>query len=690
MELSDEQLVLMTWEVALRKGWGFVVDTLLRGGVEVFSPAFGDSKDQGFWSQFGDWSEQGLIPADNPLVSQESGDEEEEEITKTDKSYLGSMEWPSWSGQCPRCSTTTLSSLEKPPVLSAKGNYQGGRSVYSKIKEFIDEVTRVFQNYFPGIEMRRDKQAMTCQPSNPLSLRAQPGLSTDTWVKRPTKDAQTQAPPWDASSVLGEQPPIDAISRASPLPQQVALVRAMPVLPSVAAAESVPPAPVEVADDFHWVKPLAAHVPMQLRETVVSLRFFDIFSLLQGQSIKHPGQKEDAIDRTLVNWQNAFEVMGSILLEDAPEKMKGFFNYSATIRRAYDSLPEGAWLIYDQLFRKLKETHPDMSWAVVHPQLWQKVSKPVQHPHGSKASEKTCQLYDEDKCELADLCQFAHLCSVCGGKHPKVKCSLHLHPKSSPRSDTAVKQHPRVECSTEHLDGKDKKPEAQKRLGKVPPGSFICRHYSTGYCRLGNDCGFKHLCYGCGGQHAWVNCGTVAPEKHNLKKKQQLDEEAVMKKKHCEHQQGELVTGGFFSFGDICAKSGGKPPTAESTIVKPGLEAPQQENQKNSSGGPVVKGYCSFYNRGGCSLGRTCRYNHVCSGCGDSHPLIKCSKVNPTSVEWNPKKRRRGRKKHKQMEICQMYNIEKCKFGNLCLLKHVCSECLRPHPVVTCGSLINI
>ncbi|XP_078500373.1 uncharacterized protein LOC144755394 [Lissotriton helveticus] len=677
MELSDEQLVLMTWDVAVRKGWGFVVDTLLCGGVDVSLPASGVCKGQGFRGQFGDWSQQGPISEDNLMVSQESGDEEEE-MTVIDTSCLNSNEWPSWSGQCPKCSATILSPREEPPVLSTKGKYQGGTPGHSKIKEFIVEVTRVFHNYFSGLEMAGSRQTLpSCEPSGPALIYGQPGLSTGMWEQRPSKDAQAQVPSWDASSVPVGPLPTDAISRASPLP-------VMPVLPSVAVTGSVLPAPAGVADDFHCVKPLAAHVPKQLRETVGSLQFFDMFSLLQGQSTKGPGQKVDANDRTLVNWQKAFEVMGSILLEDAPEKMTGFFDYIATIRRAHDDLPEGAWHIYDQLFRKLKEAHPNMSWAVVHPQLWQKASKPVLHPQGEKAVGKTCQLYDKDKCKLAELCQFAHLCSICGGKHPKMRCRSSMHPKPSSREETVVRQQPQRD-----LDGKDTKHKEQKHPSKMHPVSLICRVYSHGHCKFGKDCKYKHLCSGCGEAHARVDCSKVELEskKRKLKTKQQLDDEAAMKKKPRQHQEPELGMGDF-KVGTICSKCGGMHPSAECTIVKPGPEKLKQENQKNPSVGPVTKDYCTFYNKGECRVGEICRYKHVCSGCGDNHPRVKCSKLKSMSQPSNKRKTRRGKRRStKKTRICQQYNIEKCKFGNICLFKHVCSQCYRPHPVAKCGSL---
>ncbi|XP_078508694.1 uncharacterized protein LOC144768703 [Lissotriton helveticus] len=700
MELSDEQLVLKTWEVAVRKGWVFVVDTLLRGGVELFSPTGGDSKDQGFWGQFGDWSQQGP-PADHPMVSQESGDEDEE---VTEKACLNSKEWPSWSGQCPRCSATTLSSREVPTVLSARGKYQDGTSVYSKIKEFIVEVTSVFHKYFSGIQGSGSKQSLTTrEPSRPVSIHGMPVLE-----KRPSKDAQTQAPS-RASSVPVKQLPKDVISRASPLPQQVALVRAMPVLTSVAVTGSSPPAPTGVADDFSWVKPLAAHVSMQLRETVGSLRFFDMFALLQGQSAKITGKKEAAIDRTLANWLKAFEVMGSILLEDAPDKMEGFFNYSVTIRWAHDHLSEGAWRIYDQLFRKLKEAHPDMSWAVVHPQLWQKVSKPV--PQGVKAFGKTCPLYDEDKCQLADRCQFAHLCSICGGKHPKMKCSRSIAPKPSPSGEAVmspkpspsgeavmspkpsssgeavVKPQPKVECSTGDLGGKDTKQQKQKLKSLEPrPGYVICRHYNSGFCKLGNGCSFKHACSGCGQRHSWANCGKVEPKKPNLKKKQPPDDEAVMKKKLCQPQQGGLVKGGL-NFELMCPKCGGKHPSAQCTIAKPGSEGLKQESQKNPSGGPEHHEFCTWYNRGECKVRRKiCRFKHACSGCGDDHPLVMCSKSNSTPEP--PKKKKKKQKL--RIRVCQQYNLEKCRFGNLCNLKHLCSNCHRAHPVWQCTTVFSL
>ncbi|XP_069507925.1 uncharacterized protein [Ambystoma mexicanum] len=413
MEPSDEQLVLMAWEVAVRRGWAFVIDTLLCGGVDIFPPTHSGSGEQGFWGKVGAESNQVPPPAaelpatvamssvypkkadpHGPMVSQESGDEEEEEPTPVqalpgldNSELLGhGRGLASLTGPGSHCVVSTPTNKE-PSSQDNDGPHLVGSNLNVKIQQFITKATKAFNECFPGLQKTTFAH----------------------FAKRPPA----------------------LLPRTNPLMQQVAPVPAMPTSTLVEVMKPNPSPPTSSTYGFFSSAPLAAHIPKELRETVSAVRFFDMFALLPTGGI----DLKDAQRRTLVRWQRGFAIMGSILLEDAPEKMKGFFDYGETIRNAHDQSPLGGWRYYDEQFRRLKEVHPDLSWKVIHSQLWLQMSKPDPTPTktiappgivppGMRVPKRGyCWPYDKNECGRGSLCRFKHECSNCGGDHPMVMCT---------------------------------------------------------------------------------------------------------------------------------------------------------------------------------------------------------------------------------------------------------------------------
>ncbi|XP_069092525.1 uncharacterized protein [Pleurodeles waltl] len=416
MELSDEELVIQAWEVATRRGWAFVIHTLLRTEMQSFPPAVHEEGEQDSLGKLGGYSPKSPekvedlegsvdkssactppVHSDNPMVSQESDDEEtaEVDLPGLEKSELLAAE-------------DSSSSCEDPAMESQGGLHADEPVMHPKIQEFIDEVTMVFNKCFFGGEESTGARAplnadASADNSTPGSSEGARVLSGNSHASVP--GVPQMPPPWH-----------------SPPPQQAALV---PAVPAVSSKVLPPPG-------YFLSPPLAAHVSKPLREMVVALQYFDMFVLLPKDSVDILVSGPER--RTLDRWQRGFIIMGSILLEDAPEKLVGFFNYFDTIRKAYDQAAWGGWLIYDERFRRMKQGSPGLSWAFINTELWLQMVNPqrvftmpppppVNHFRVLPGKIGMCWRYDKNECLRGSLCRYTHKCSKCEGDHPGIMCT---------------------------------------------------------------------------------------------------------------------------------------------------------------------------------------------------------------------------------------------------------------------------
>ncbi|XP_078508691.1 uncharacterized protein LOC144768701 [Lissotriton helveticus] len=492
MELSDEQLVLKAWEVAMRRGWAFVIDTLLRTEMESFPHSVHEEGEQERLGDLEGDSPQSphkvenlkgndkssfrtatlgsempsqesnfftsAVDSDNPMVSMES-DDEEEETAEVDLPGLNIAEVGVQKSELlpTEDSSLTIPSSCKEPTIQCEDELHMDEPVmHPKIQEFIDEVTIVFNKCFFDMEEPTSTKA-------PLNEEFKEGR-LDSLPDNSTLDSREAAQPEvlsdDCHASLTKVPQTPP-PRDSPPLQQVVPVPAMPAVPSAASLKARPP-----PAGFFVSPPLAGHISKPLREMVVALQFFDMFALLPKDSVDILVRGPER--RTLERWQRGFIIMGSILLEDAPEKLMGFFNYFDTIRKAYEQAAWGGWLIYDDKFRRIKAGSPNLSWAFINTELWLQMVNPqraffppppppmnpytglpgppppmnpmnpfmglpgpppplppppMNHYTGLPGRIGYCWHYDRNECIKGALCRYIHQCSNCGGDHPGVMCA---------------------------------------------------------------------------------------------------------------------------------------------------------------------------------------------------------------------------------------------------------------------------
>ncbi|KAJ1125832.1 hypothetical protein NDU88_004249 [Pleurodeles waltl] len=510
MEMSDEEIVLKAWEVQVRRGWNFVIDTLLRGGVVLFPSD--SSEDEAFCGDLAESTKEGTHPGsdpvknvdiidlltpeadpDAPLPSQESGDEEEENETADLSSHeCGDQrgEWSSWSGQdLFQTHSITHRSL---PVLNES-------TLPLKIQRFISEATRAYYDCFYSTEITTDNLALAVpNTSGTRLMHGGVDPSTSRRQVRSSEAAYIHGPVSDRSPDSLAKPSMASPLSARSVAEQVALVPTMPVLPSVAVERPV----MDPPSGFVLCSPLAAHVPKRFRLTVAALQYFDMFSLLPNTGRKRRRQ-------SLVVWQRGFAVMASILFEDVPDKMQGLFDYGETIRKAHDDGPDGGWLLYDEKFRKLKADNPDVSWAMVHSELWNELCKPVSAVGPLyRSPAQPC------KPAIAPAQRSKSAVAPTQPCKPPVAPAQPCKPPVAPAQPCKPPVVPAQPCKPSVVPAQPSKravaPAQPSKRAVAPaqasPLKNICFAYNQDMCLFGPGCFFQHICSNCGAEHSRVMC----------------------------------------------------------------------------------------------------------------------------------------------------------------------------------------
>ncbi|XP_078508693.1 uncharacterized protein LOC144768702 [Lissotriton helveticus] len=541
MEISDEEIVLKAWEVQVRRGWDFVIDTLLRGGVVIFPPE--SSEDQAFCGNLRGSTQQGTsfgsVPGKNfdifdlltfkadpdiPLPSQESEDEADEEEEEEQEEETADLS----SNDC-RGQTMARSLWSEQDLSQAQSICHRSLPVFSestlhlKIQRFISEATRAYYDcFYSNTDIPADNLALGVSATSAIELMYGPmDASTGRSLVCSPEAASIHGPVFDRSpnslAKLSIAPPLLARSVAA----QVALVPTMPVLPSVAVERPI----MHLPDGFILCLPLAARVPEHLRLTVAALQYFDMFALLPCSGRKRrkkPSRKSIAV------WQRGFAIMAAILLEDAPDKMKGIFDYGETIRKAQEDGPDGGWLLYDEKFRKLKAAQPDVSWSMIHSGLWSELCEFVFTPAQSytptvataQSSTPTVAPAQSSTPAVAPTQFYKPAVAPAQPYKPAVDPAHPCKPLVAPEQPCKLAVPPpllRKRAVPPLLPRKLAVPPAQPcKLAVAPENTTIlkniCFAYNRDICLFGPECFFKHICSNCGAEHSRMVCSTMTHE----------------------------------------------------------------------------------------------------------------------------------------------------------------------------------
>lgn len=219
-------------------------------------------------------------------------------------------------------------------------------------------------------------------------------------------------------------------------------VPALPVLPADNTMPSVLDEPTSRGESRSWVDD---HLTAAVRTRVQNGEFVEMESMLLGyggisSSDGRPskdGEDKRKVALTLQQWQSAFHVYMSCVIEKHPEEARGLIKYIDNIQRLYDLKSD--WLGYDRRFRAHRASLP-----LVYP--WEKLCSDLfltsmaARPSGLRTSSvkrvNTCFDFNDGACARGTACPFHHKCRQCGSfRHGRLNCPSGRRPVPRSHSD---------------------------------------------------------------------------------------------------------------------------------------------------------------------------------------------------------------------------------------------------------------
>ena len=205
--------------------------------------------------------------------------------------------------------------------------------------------------------------------------------------------------------------------------------------------------------------PLGSCIPNSIKLKIWENQYVDFNSLIEKKNFTKRGSVVSAgadgllrlhedtstAQLSITDWMQAFNVYSTIYLEKYPSKAINLLKYGSTIIEKYKSAPLGTWRIYDESFRRNRQTH-HLPWEELNVELSMKahdrgqrrLEQQPQRPRGfrrpfrSQRAPGTCYDYNDGaKCRTLP-CKFPHVCELCKGPHPKIKCTMHQRPALRP------------------------------------------------------------------------------------------------------------------------------------------------------------------------------------------------------------------------------------------------------------------
>nr|XP_034335302.1 uncharacterized protein LOC117692196 isoform X1 [Crassostrea gigas]XP_034335303.1 uncharacterized protein LOC117692196 isoform X1 [Crassostrea gigas]XP_034335304.1 uncharacterized protein LOC117692196 isoform X1 [Crassostrea gigas] len=188
--------------------------------------------------------------------------------------------------------------------------------------------------------------------------------------------------------------------------------------------------------------PLGASVSSKLKLKIWNNEFVDLKNLLptsgdeplsivvQAGKIELQQAASHKTPITIHQWTDAFLVFSTIYLQKFPHEACNLLKYMFTIREIHKLHGDQPWRMYDESFRKIRETSL-LPWERVVTELRLKVASmglksPTQFQayNGKRQPFRAKQCYNYNngqKCHSLP-CRFAHTCQACSGPHPRFKC----------------------------------------------------------------------------------------------------------------------------------------------------------------------------------------------------------------------------------------------------------------------------
>lgn len=302
-------------------------------------------------------------------------------------------------------------------------------------------------------------------------------------VNRSASGQNDNRPPPETVPVL-EQPPASTSGTGSAV-GEIESAAAAATVHALSYGESAP----KLNPANLMSTPLAYHVNDRLKEKVVTDKYVDLKTLLPGND--NPGYtlKVDssgnepsihlastAPTKSLSNiesWLTAFEIYHDIYIEAHPTKSPQLVKYQNKIRALNRKFGFQTARYYDENFRLLRETNPDLDFAISHSEIWMTATtmhsqNPNQNSNFRPKSQSTishtarttkltppgfCFAYHTQgvRCDKQP-CKYNHFCFQCRGPHPIFKC-LGTNSRQKPLSTA----HPQVN-STQSKSHNSSKP----------------------------------------------------------------------------------------------------------------------------------------------------------------------------------------------------------------------------------------
>ncbi|XP_052710731.1 uncharacterized protein LOC128185093 [Crassostrea angulata] len=188
--------------------------------------------------------------------------------------------------------------------------------------------------------------------------------------------------------------------------------------------------------------PLGASVSSKLKLKIWNNEFVDLKNLLptsgdeplsivvQAGKIELQQAASHKTPITIHQWTDAFLVFSTIYLQKFPHEACKLLKYMFTIREIHKLHGDQPWRMYDESFRKIRETSL-LPWERVVTELRLKVASmglksPTQFQayNGKQQPFRAKQCYNYNngqKCNSLP-CRFAHTCQACSGPHPRFQC----------------------------------------------------------------------------------------------------------------------------------------------------------------------------------------------------------------------------------------------------------------------------
>ncbi|XP_076083533.1 uncharacterized protein LOC143054404 [Mytilus galloprovincialis] len=213
---------------------------------------------------------------------------------------------------------------------------------------------------------------------------------------------------------------------------------------------------IQVSDGI----PLGATVSQKIKEKIWSDEFIDMNSLTSSY-VEDPfslfvsnrkfslynNSRSNKPPLSIEQWTSAYLVFSDIYIEKCPEEARHLLKYGHNIREMYDLYGDEPWRIYDEKFRRLRETIK-LPWGKLIDELYTKSANSsntqnknfrAQPARQNKSFQnqgntqyynknmpsnniKTCILFNRGQ-TCNKPCSYKHVCHFCKGAHAIFQCS---------------------------------------------------------------------------------------------------------------------------------------------------------------------------------------------------------------------------------------------------------------------------